>query len=68
VKSNCYYTISKKFPPPPKQNTAAEATNYHGDKIGRISAYWAIVYFGHFLKITGVALIFKQPFNELIAL
>jgi hypothetical protein len=26
-----------------------------GDRIGRIFAYWAIVYFAHFLKITHAA-------------
>jgi hypothetical protein len=27
-------------------------TSNQGDQIGRIFAHWAVVYFGHFLKLT----------------
>jgi hypothetical protein len=36
-----------------------------GDQIGRIFAYWAIVFFGAFLKITEVAQIFVLLFTKL---
>jgi hypothetical protein len=40
-----------------------------GDQIGRIFAYWAIVYFGHLLKITEVGSVgnfFQQKKNQKI--
>jgi hypothetical protein len=39
-----------------------------GDQIGQIFAQWAIVFFGHFLKITEVAKNFVLLFPMLIVM
>jgi hypothetical protein len=37
-----------------------------GDQIGRIFAYWVIIFFGRFLKISEVAQIYGTTFSQSI--